>query len=77
MPILRGVLGQLRGFVRVVRLGARRPPSVLEQVVREHEDVVDALERRDVPRALTALRDHLYTSDYAISDVAPDGREET
>ena len=76
LPILRSLLGQLRGFVRVVRLGARRPPSVLEQVVREHEDVVDALERRDVPRALAALRDHLYTSDYQISDTAPTGKAE-
>jgi GntR family transcriptional regulator, rspAB operon transcriptional repressor len=73
LPILHSVLGQLRGFVRVVRLGAHRPPSVLAQVVREHEEVVDALERRDARRALAALRTHLYKSDYAISE--PDASE--
>ena len=76
LPILHGVLGQLRGFVRVVRLGAHRPPSVLAQVVREHEGIVDAVERRDEGRALAALRDHLYTSDYVISDATGNGKME-
>jgi DNA-binding GntR family transcriptional regulator len=66
LPILFRVLGQLRGFVRVVRLGAVRPPSVLARVVAEHERIVDALERRDPDAALEALRSHLYTSEYAI-----------
>jgi DNA-binding GntR family transcriptional regulator len=74
LPILHGVLGQLRGFVRVVRLGAQRPPSVLGQVVAEHERIVDSLERRDAEAAVAALRDHLYKSDYAIADAA--GRKE-
>jgi DNA-binding GntR family transcriptional regulator len=67
LPILHRLLGQLRGFVRVVRLGARRSPDVLAQVVNEHELIVDAVERRDAPLALEALREHLYTSDDAIS----------
>jgi GntR family transcriptional regulator, rspAB operon transcriptional repressor len=70
LPILLRVLGQLRGFVRVVRLGAVRPPSVLARVVAEHERIVDALERRDADAALDALRSHLYTSEYAIADGA-------
>jgi len=69
LPILYGLLGQLRGFVRVVRLGSVRPPSVLAQVVSEHEEIVAALERRDPERALEALREHLYTSDYAIAEM--------
>jgi DNA-binding GntR family transcriptional regulator len=75
LPILHGVLGQLRGFVRVVRLGASRPPSVLEQVVAEHERIVNSLERRDPEAAVAALRDHLYKSDYAIADAG--GKEPT
>lgn len=71
LPILYGFLSQLRGFVRVARLGARRPPSVLEQVGAEHEEIVDALERRDPERALSALVEHLYKSDYAIADERP------
>jgi GntR family transcriptional regulator, rspAB operon transcriptional repressor len=68
LPILYRLLGQLRGFVRVVRLGSARPPAILAQVVAEHEEIVDALERRDAPTALAALRDHLYRSDYAIAE---------
>lgn len=67
LPILHGFLGQLRGFVRVARLGSERPPSVLAKVVAEHERVVDAIDRRDPAAALEALTAHLYKSDYAIA----------
>jgi DNA-binding GntR family transcriptional regulator len=67
LPILYALLGQLRGFVRVARLGAIRPPSVLAQVSAEHERIVDALERRDATAALSALIEHLHTTDYAIA----------
>jgi DNA-binding GntR family transcriptional regulator len=67
LPILHALLGQLRGFVRVARLGADRPPSVLAQVSAEHERMVDALERRDAEAALAALIEHLHTSNYALA----------
>jgi len=68
LPILYRLLGQLRGFVRVVRLGSARPPAVLAQVVAEHAEIVDALERREAQTALAALHEHLYRSDYAIAE---------
>jgi len=67
LPILHAFLGQLRGFVRVARLGSARPPSVLATVVAEHERIVDALERRDASAAAAALTKHLHKSDYAIA----------
>jgi DNA-binding GntR family transcriptional regulator len=70
LPILRSILSQLRGFVRVVRLGAPRPPGVLAQVVDEHERIVDAIERRKPTAALTALTEHLRRSDYATDRAA-------
>jgi DNA-binding GntR family transcriptional regulator len=66
LPILHDFLGHIRGFVRVTRLGSRRPPSVLAKVTAEHERIVDALERRDVEAALAALVEHLHMSDYSI-----------
>ena len=66
LPILHGVLRQLRGFVRVARLDASRPRRVLAQVSDEHERIVDALERRDADVALSALVEHLHKSDYAV-----------
>jgi len=74
LPILYSLLGQLRGFVRVARLGSRRPPTVLAQVVAEHEEIVEALEHRDPETALRALVQHLHKSDYAIAE-KPSKRE--
>jgi DNA-binding GntR family transcriptional regulator len=74
LPILYSLLSQLRGFIRVARLGSRRPPEVLKQVVAEHEEIVDALEQRDAETALEALVEHLHKSDYAI-DEKPRKRE--
>lgn len=71
LPILYSLLGQLRGFVRVARLGSRRPPAVLKQVVAEHEELVDALEGRHAETALAALAEHLHKSDYAIAEKRP------
>jgi DNA-binding GntR family transcriptional regulator len=71
LPLLHGFLGQLRGFVRVARLGSPRPPAVLTQIVEEHERLVDALERRDVDKALSVLVLHLHRSDYAIDRRKP------
>ena len=71
LPILHAFLGQLRGFVRVATLGAIRPPRVLDEVVTEHERIVDAIEARDPEHALRALVDHLARSDYSPSEVAP------
>ena len=65
LPILHAFLTQLRGFVRVARIGMQRPPLVLAEVVAEHERLVDALEARDATRAVVALTQHLDRSDYA------------
>ena len=71
LPILHAFLGQLRGFVRVATLGARRPPRVLDEVVTEHERIVDAIEAHDPEAALQALKDHLERSDYPPSTSEP------
>ena len=56
LPILHAFLGQLRGFVRVATLGAMRPPLVLDEVVTEHERIVDAIEARDPPSCASGAR---------------------
>ena len=66
LPILHTFLSQLRGFVRVARVGVSRPPVVLAEVADEHERIVDAIEARDVDAALRALTDHLERVDYAV-----------
>ena len=66
LPILVGFLDQLRGFVRVMRLGTVRHPRHLDQVIAEHEAIVDALEQRDEQAVTAALLHHLHTSDYVI-----------
>lgn len=67
LPIVVGFLGQLRGFVRVLRLGTVRHPSHLIQVLAEHEAIVDAIEGRDPDAAEATLRQHLHTSEYVLT----------
>jgi GntR family transcriptional regulator, rspAB operon transcriptional repressor len=64
LPILRAFLGQLGGFVRVATLGAKRQSEALEQIVDEHERIVDAIEERDADAAVAALVDHLNRGEY-------------
>jgi DNA-binding GntR family transcriptional regulator len=64
LQVLPKLLTQLRGFVRVMRLGTVRSKGHLAQVLAEHERLLGALERRDADGALAALEAHLHTSDY-------------
>jgi DNA-binding GntR family transcriptional regulator len=64
LPIVSRFLEQLRGFVRVMRLGSARDPDHLLQVVAEHEAILDAIERRDARGAHAALTHHLHTAEY-------------
>jgi Transcriptional regulators len=64
LPVVERMLGNLRGFVRVMRLGTDRNRSHLHQVLTEHEAIADAIERRDAAAALAALDLHLHRSDY-------------
>jgi DNA-binding GntR family transcriptional regulator len=64
LPIVERFLSQLRGFVRVMRLGTTRPPGHLQEVYAEHERIADMLEARRPARAAQALREHLEHADY-------------
>jgi DNA-binding GntR family transcriptional regulator len=70
LPTLARLLTQLRGFVRLMRLGTIRQGPHLVRVLEEHEAIVDALERRNVDDALKALTDHLHKSEYVLSSGA-------
>jgi GntR family transcriptional regulator, rspAB operon transcriptional repressor len=64
LPIVERFLSQLRGFVRVMRLGTTRPPGHLQEVLAEHERIADLLEARRPAGAERALREHLEHADY-------------
>jgi DNA-binding GntR family transcriptional regulator len=59
LPLVERLLGNLRGFVRVMRLGKTRSKDHLDPVLAEHEAIVDAIERRDGKAAVAALEAHL------------------
>jgi GntR family transcriptional regulator, rspAB operon transcriptional repressor len=61
-------LTQLRGFVRLMQMRARRDPGHLFQVLEEHVRLVDAIEARSVDDALAALALHLHRTEYIIAD---------
>jgi GntR family transcriptional regulator, rspAB operon transcriptional repressor len=64
LPVVERMLGNLRGFVRVMRLGTERSRGHLHMVLAEHEAIVDALEERDADAAVAALDAHLQRSNY-------------
>jgi DNA-binding GntR family transcriptional regulator len=59
LAIVARILSQLRGFVRIMRLGHPVTRSHLRNVVADHQRIVDAIERHDVEGALEALTEHL------------------
>lgn len=61
LAIVTRILGQLRGFVRVMRLGGTRIRDA-NYAIDEHELIIDAIESRDAGAATTALLDHLRNS---------------
>lgn len=65
LPIVHRFLHSLRGFVRVKWLGSA-PESGYLEVVHEHEQIVDAIERRDEEAATRALELHLDTIDSGL-----------
>lgn len=64
LPLVERFLNQLRGFVRVMRLGTTRAPDHLGAVYEEHVAIVDAIEARKPGRAAKTLRDHLAKHSY-------------
>ncbi|HEU0058149.1 MAG TPA: GntR family transcriptional regulator [Gaiella sp.] len=67
LPIVAQLLEQMRGFARLMRLGRRQPPEHLKDILVEHALILDAIEKRDVEAALTALHDHLHHWDYLLA----------
>jgi len=64
LPTVESFLRQLRGFVRIMRLGSTRSPGYLFRVWEEHSEIVDALESRKAGPAVKTLRAHLEQRDY-------------
>ncbi|MGH7765552.1 MAG: GntR family transcriptional regulator [Candidatus Dormibacteraceae bacterium] len=60
-------LNQLRGFVRLMQMTARRDPGHMFRVIDEHLRLVDAIEARSEDEALAALAHHLHTAEYIIT----------
>ncbi len=75
LQIVARLLGQMRGFARLMRLGQTQPPEHLHEVLAEHTRILDAIEARDTPAALKALHDHLHHWDYLFTarEAPPDG----
>lgn len=64
LPLVERILSELRGFVRMMRLGISRPPEQLRAVLAEHEALLDAIEARDTRLARRLLRTHLLNADH-------------
>jgi DNA-binding GntR family transcriptional regulator len=59
LPHILRVLMGLRGKMYLIASGIRIPALRTETVVREHEEIIDALERRDCAKAIKAVTEHV------------------
>src|SRR5262249_5680795 len=66
LPLVERMLGNLRGFVRVIRLGTDPDREHLREVDGEHEAIADAIERQDPDEAMRALETHLARFNYPM-----------
>jgi DNA-binding GntR family transcriptional regulator len=66
LPIVARLLGQMRGFARIMRLGKTQPPEHLRDILAEHTRLLDAIESRDEGEARAALHEHLHHWDYLL-----------
>lgn len=66
LSMVERMLGNLRGFVRVIRLGTDRSRDHLDQVLAEHAAIADAIERQDPEEAVAALEAHLDRFNYPV-----------
>ena len=70
LPTLERLLAQLRGFVRLMRVGTDRREGHLFDVLAEHGRILDAVEERNEKAALAALSEHLHTSEYRMTQAS-------
>jgi DNA-binding GntR family transcriptional regulator len=69
LPMLVKMIEQLRAFVRLMGLEAVvGHRDRIAEVLREHEEIVEAVERRDAPRATAALHAHLDATERILND---------
>lgn len=69
LPIVAKILGQLRGFVRIMRLGNPQVRDARTAIV-EHGVILEAIEARDPAAAVAALQTHLRNSSTDSSSTA-------
>jgi DNA-binding GntR family transcriptional regulator len=70
LPIVAKILGQLRGFVRIMRLGSAQVRDA-RQAIAEHAVIVEAFEARDPDAAVAALVEHLLRARLVDTDDNP------
>jgi len=69
LPMVARILGQLRGFVRIMRLGSTRVRDA-RTAIDEHEVILEAIEARDPVAATAALQTHLQNAGKIVLDAA-------
>jgi DNA-binding GntR family transcriptional regulator len=69
LPLLVRFLGQIRAITRLMGLRAVTRKGRYDQVIREHERIIAALEARDPDAALAALDAHLSKTAQALNSI--------
>lgn len=72
LPLVERFLSQIRAIIRVMGLRAIASAGRVDQVLEEHERIVEALESRDVEAALAAIEVHLRKTQETITSLDGD-----
>ncbi len=73
IPKLVGLVGDVEADVSELIAHIAHPPEVLDHSNAEHARMIDALERRDCPRAVRLLRRHLDGTEHILAGLFPPG----
>jgi DNA-binding GntR family transcriptional regulator len=67
--LLESVMDNIRNLISILGERALSRPGRTEEVVREHQEILDALRRRDPKEAAAAVKRHLDSTEKTIIDI--------
>lgn len=64
--LLESIMGNIRDFISILGQKALASPGRVQQVIQEHQDILEALHRRDKMAAVSAVKRHLDATEQSL-----------
>ncbi len=66
--LLESIMGNIRDFISILGQKALATPGRVEEVILEHQDILEALHRKDKMAAVSAIKHHLDATEKSLLD---------